>query len=85
MFPEDKQSAIEKDLIGCFVPKDSSAVAVAVVAEIMDLVVERRKKLFPDLRKVIVDFETTVVSDGIKLNVTSAPIADHCDGGTARH
>ena len=76
MFPEEKQPMIEKDLIDCFVPKDGSAVAVAVVGEIMDVVTERRKKLFPDFEKVIVDHETTITDGRLTLNVTSAPIPE---------
>jgi len=76
MFPEEKQPMIEKDLIDCFVPKDGSAVAVAVVGEIMDVITECRKRLFPDLKKVVVDHETTFTNGRLTLNVTSAPIPD---------
>jgi len=74
MFPPDKQPIIEKDLIDCFVPKDGSAEAVGVAIEVVDLVSERRKKLFPDLRKIIVDYEVNIGSGRLTLNVTSAPI-----------
>ena len=67
---------IEKELIDCFVPKDGSAVAVAVAGEIIDVVTERRKKLYPDLQKVIVDYETKFTGGRLTLNVTSAPIPD---------
>ena len=76
MFPPDKQPIIEKDLIDCFVPKDGSAEAIGVVTDIMDIVAERREKLFPDLRKVIVDYELDISGDRLNLNVTSAPVPD---------
>jgi hypothetical protein len=76
MFPPDKQPAIEKDLIGCFVPKDGSAEAVGVAIHVLDLIVERRQKLFPDLRKIIVDYEVEISGGRLTLNVTSAPIPD---------
>ncbi len=38
-------------------PKDGSAEAVGVAVEVMDIIVERRQKLFPDLRKLIVDYD----------------------------
>jgi hypothetical protein len=76
MFPLDKQPLIEKDLIDAFVPKDGSAEAVGVAIEVMDIIVERRQKLFPDLRKIIVDYEVEIGGGRLTLNVSSAPIPD---------
>ena len=76
MFPPEKQPMIEKDLINAFVPKDGSAEAVAVTMEIMDMMVERREKLFPDLHKIIVDYEVEIGGGRLTLNVTSAPVPD---------
>ena len=76
MFPVEKQPIIEKDLIDCFVPKDGSAEAVGVAVEVMDLIAERRDKLFPDLRKIILDYEAEISDGRLKLDVTSAPIPD---------
>ncbi len=74
MFPTEKQPIIEKDLIDCFVPKDGSAEAVGVAIEVMDLIAEQREKLFPDLRKIILDYEAEIGGGRLTLNVTSAPI-----------
>ncbi len=76
MFPADKQPSIENDLIDCFVPKDGSAEAMGVAVHVMDLVAERREELFPNLRKIIVDFAPEIVGDSFTLNVTSATIPD---------
>jgi hypothetical protein len=76
MFPTDKQPMIEKDLIDCFVPKDGSAAAVGVALEVMDHIAEQREKLFPDLRKIILDYEAEIGGGRLNLNVTSAPIPD---------
>jgi hypothetical protein len=76
MFPPDKQPLIEKDLIDAFVPKDGSAEAVGVAVEVMDIISERRQKLFPDLHKIIVDHEVEISGGRLTLNVTSAPIPD---------
>ena len=76
MFPPDKQPSIEKDLIDCFVPKDGSAEAVGVAVQMMDLVAERREKLFPHLRKIVVDYELGISGGRLTLNVTSAPLPD---------
>ena len=76
MFPPDKQPIIEKELIDCFVPKDGSAEDIGIVTHIMDIVAERREELFPDLRKVIVDYEVDISGGHLNLNVTSAPVPD---------
>ncbi len=76
MFPSDKQPIIEKDLIDCFVPKDGSAEAVGVAVDVIDFIVEQREKLFPDLRKIILDYEAEFGDGRLKLDVTSAPIPD---------
>ena len=74
MFPPEKQPLIENDLMDAFVPKDGSAKAVAVAMEIMDMMAERRETLFPDIRKVIVDYEVEIGGGRLTLNVMSAPI-----------
>jgi hypothetical protein len=76
MFPPEKQAAVETDLIDYFVPKDGSAEAVGVAINFMDLVADRRQQLFPDLRKIIVDYDVEIGGGQLTLNVTSAPIPD---------
>ena len=76
MFPPDKQPLIEKDLIDAFVPKDGSAEDVGVAVQVMDIIAERRQKLFPDLRKIIVDYELDISGESLTLNVTSASVPD---------
>jgi hypothetical protein len=76
MFPPDKQPSIENDLIDCFVPKDGSAEAVGVAVHIMDIIAERREKLFHHLRKIVVDYELDISGGRLTLKVSSAPIPD---------
>lgn len=76
MFPPDKQPLIEKDLINSFVPQQGNAEDVGVAVQIMDLVSERRQKLYPDLRKIIVDYECSISGGGLTLRIRSAPIPD---------
>lgn len=83
VFPADKQAIVEGEFIDRFVPKDGSAEAVGVVVQIMDYVAEQREKLFPDLRKVIVDYEIEISGDDLNLNVTSARAPDHWREGHA--
>ena len=84
MFPSDKQPIIENDLIDIFVPKDGSAEAVGVAIDFMDMVADQRKKLFPDLRKIIVDYDVTIGGGRLTLAVSSAPIPDLGRGEQAK-
>lgn len=81
MIPADKQSAIEKDLIDSFIPKDGMAQDMVVLVEVMDLITDRREEFYPDLRKLIVDYEVIIAGGHLTLNVSSAPLPD-LDGNT---
>jgi hypothetical protein len=83
VFPPDKQPIVEQELIDRFVPKGGSAEAVGVVVQIMDYVAEQRERLFPDLRRVIVDYEIEISGGDLNLNVTSARAPDHWREGHA--
>ena len=76
MFPADKQAVIEKDLIDSFIPKDMMAQDMVVIVEVMDVIADRREELYPDLRKLIVDYEVIIAGGKLTLNVSSAPLPD---------
>ena len=76
LFPPDKQPVVEKEIIDQLVAEDGSGEAIGVVVDIMDTAADRREKLFPDLRKVIVDYEVEISGDSLNLNVSSAPAPD---------
>jgi hypothetical protein len=76
MFPRDRQPLVEKDLIDAFVPKDGSAEAIGLMDDVMDTISQRRQKLFPDFRKVVVDSKVAIGGGRPTLDVTSAPTPD---------
>lgn len=76
LFPLDQQPVVEKEIIDLFVPGDRSAEAIGVAVDIMDAAAERRERLFPDLRKIIVDYEVDFFGDRLTLNVSSASVPD---------
>jgi hypothetical protein len=76
MFPSDKQPFIEKELIDCIILKDGNAEDIGIAIDVMDMIAERREELFPNLRKVIVDYEVDISGGRLNLNVTSAPVPD---------
>ena len=74
MFPEDQREKIQDEMIDTLSPPDSEAETVGSLLYISDLIAERQKKYFPDLKRLIVEYEL-IVSDGdITLNISSAPI-----------
>ena len=76
LLPPRQQPTVEKEIIDLLVPEDGSAEAVAVAVDIMDRAARRREELFPELRKVIVDYEVEIGGGRLTLNVTSAPVPE---------
>ena len=74
MFPEDQREKFQDEMIDTFSPPDDDAATVGSLLYISDLIAERKKKYFPNLRKVIVNQELIVSNGNITLNIASAPI-----------
>jgi hypothetical protein len=74
MLPAEAQDGFDKSVIDIAVPSDGSAESVGVVIEVMELIEDRRKKLFPKLRVVIANYDLQVSQGRLTLNVGSAPI-----------
>jgi len=74
MFSADRQDALEKEIVDTLVPPDGDAELVGAVIEALEIVDERRKKLFPNLRRIVVDYDLQVSEGTVALNVVSAPV-----------
>lgn len=74
MLPVEKQPGIEKEIIDTLVPKGGRAEDVGVICEVMDAIEERRKKLFPKLRRYIATHDFKMSHGKMMLNVGSAII-----------
>ncbi|MSR56638.1 MAG: hypothetical protein EXS05_03060 [Planctomycetaceae bacterium] len=83
MFPPEEQTKIEKDLIEAFVPKGGLAEDIGVVLHIMDIIAERREELFPELRKIVVDYDVVIANSRLTLSTTSATLPN-LDSATKR-
>ena len=74
MFPEDMREKFQDKMIDTLSPPGDDAETVGSILYISDLIAKRQKKYFPDLKRLIVDYEL-ILSDGdISLNISSAPI-----------
>ncbi|MBI3467140.1 MAG: hypothetical protein HY000_29350 [Planctomycetes bacterium] len=75
LFPADKQGGVEREIIDKLVPPGGSAETVAAIVEMMDLIEERRKKLFPDLRVAVLNYDVQISEGRLTLNVGSAAVS----------
>ena len=62
----------EKQIIDILVPRDGDAELVGTVIQALDIVEERRKKLFPNLRRFIEDYDLHVSDGRVALNIISS-------------
>jgi hypothetical protein len=49
---------------------------VGIAVHLMDFVADRRAKVYPGLRKIIVDYEVVIADGRLTLNISSVPIPD---------
>ena len=55
-------------------PQIDEAEMVGSILYINELIAKRQRKYFPDLKRVIVDYELIVSGSDITLNVSSVPV-----------
>ena len=78
MFSADRQHALEKDIIDALVPPDGDAELVGAIIQAMEIVDDRRKKLFPNLRRFVVDYDLQVSEPRVALNILSEAMSAEC-------
>ena len=71
MFSSDRQAAMEKEIVDTLVPPDGDAEQVGTIIHAMEIVDDRRKRLFPNLRRFVVDYDLQVSEGRVALNVLS--------------
>ncbi len=71
MFSSDRQAAMEKEILDTLVPPDGDAEQVGTIIQAMEIVDGRRKRLFPNLRRFVVDYDLQVSEGRVALNVLS--------------
>ena len=74
MLPEGEREKFQDEMINTLLPPDEEAETVGSILYLSDLIAERQKKYFPDIKKIIVDYELIVSDGNITLNISSAPI-----------
>jgi len=77
MFPADRQAAMEKDIVDTLVPPNGDAEQVAAIIQAMEIVDDRRTKLFPNLRRYVLDYDLHVSEGRVALNVISESMSEN--------
>ena len=74
MLPEDEREKFQDKMLDTLLPPGDDAEMVGSILYINELIAKRRKKYFPDLKKIIVDYELIISGGDITLNVSSVPV-----------
>ena len=74
MLPDGEREKYQDKMMDSLLPPDENAETVGSLLYLSDLIAERQKKYFPDIKKVIVDYELIISDGNITLNISSAPI-----------
>ena len=74
LLPDEKQVAVEQELIDLIIPKDGHAEEVGGILQAFDIIDERRKLLFPKIRKFVASYDIKFSDGRVSLNIGWAPI-----------
>ena len=73
----ETREKIEEEVIE-LMPGELDAVDIATIVEQTDMLVERKNRLYPDIRYYIVSHNLSIDDDGqLALDINSAPIIEH--------
>ena len=74
MFPKDVREKFQDEMIDTLSPSVGEADTVGSILYISELIAKRQKKYFPDLKRLILDYELIVSEGDISLNISSTPV-----------
>jgi hypothetical protein len=76
MLPKSEREKFQDEMFATLSPPGDDPDMVGSLLHISDLIAERKKKYFPDLKKWIVDYELILSGGDIALNISSALMKD---------
>ena len=71
LLPADEQDDVVREAVNKIVPADGEAEMVGTIVHMLELIEDRRKKLFPNVRKLVVNYDLHVSEDSISLDIAS--------------
>ena len=75
LFEGEERSELQEKIIEKF-PPDFGGEDVAVLLDNLEMLIERKEKMFPDIREYIMDHQVIFSGNSFKLNVTAAPLKE---------
>ncbi len=76
LLPADEQDDVVREAVNKIVPADGEAEMVGTIVHMLELIEDRRKKLFPNVRKLVVNYDLHVSEDSISLDIASLDMPD---------
>jgi len=73
MLPEDEREKFQNEMFDILLSPGDDADMIGSILNINQLIAERQKKYFSDIKKIIFDYELIVADGNITLNISSAP------------
>ncbi len=74
MYPKSEHEKLHDMTIDRLVPEGGDAEDIGSLLYVSELIAERKKKYFPNLKTIIINYDLSVSNGNITLNVSSAPI-----------
>ncbi|MFZ2632156.1 MAG: hypothetical protein WA081_03615 [Desulfosalsimonadaceae bacterium] len=76
LLPQDEQTALENQLMNRFFPEGGDAKDLAAMIQLVETLKERKRKLFPGIRKHILGYDLIINNKNMSLQVSSQPLKD---------
>ncbi len=77
MLPVEHQAEVEREIIDTFESPDGDAERVDAIADALEIIEDRRRKLFPDLRRFVLNYDVQVSGNKVELNVVSESMSEN--------
>ena len=74
MYPAERQAALERDIIDTLTTAEEDSEAAAAFVQALRIVDARRRALYPNLRRLVLNHNLKMAGGKVALNVTSTPI-----------
>jgi hypothetical protein len=72
-----EEAAELRQIIDTLVPPDGKAEQVGTILQALEVVDDRRKKLFPNLRRFVLDYDLRVSGGRVELDVVSQSMSEN--------
>jgi len=75
LFKGEERTELQEKILEKF-PPELGGEDVAILLDNLEMLIDRKEKMFPDIREYIIDHKVSFSGDSFSLNVTAAPIKE---------